>query len=322
MNKFQQMIVSIVIIATTVIFSGIFYIVDETEQIVITQFGEPKGKPITEAGLHFKLPFFIQKINRFEKRLLEWDGKANQIPTLDKKYIWVDVTARWRIFDALQFMKTIRTEELAHQQLDSSINGATRDVISLNNLFEAVRNTNRLLESYSNAGLDETLDIDRLSIENIKQGRDVLSNSIQTKAKEALGRYGIELVDIRIKRINYIRDVRFKVYDRMVSERKRAAEQFRAEGQGKKAEIEGKVIKELKEIRSEAYKTSQGIKGEADAMAIKIYADAYNKDPQFYAFQKTLETYKKTIKKDTTLILSTDNEFFNQLEGLNLNNQE
>lgn len=293
--------------------TGIVYTVDETQQVVVTQFGELIGEPITEAGLYFKLPW--QKVNYFDRRILQWDGDANQIPTRDKRFIWVDTTARWRIADPLKFMQSVRSENSAQSRLDDIIDASTRDVISSHRLIEAIRSSNRIFKYLEESKTQDNNDLVQSEIEEIQIGREELARKILLRAAETMPSYGIELVDVRIKRINYVEEVKRKVYERMISERKRAAEQFRSEGQGKKAEIEGQMTKELKEIQAEAYKQAQVIKGKADAQAIKIYADAYNKDPEFYSFLKTLETYKKTMGKDTNLILSTDNQFFEQLNG-------
>ena len=288
-------------------FSGTLYTVDETQMVVVTQFGEPIGEPIIDAGLHFKMPF-IQAANYFEKRLLQWDGNPNQIPTKDKRYIWVDTTARWKIVDALKFMQSVTNERGAHARLDDIVDSATRDYITNHNLVEIARNSNRLIESEDNKEDDEIKASDD-ALETISVGRDAITRGILKQAQEIVPQYGIELVDVRIKRINYVKDVRDKVYERMISERKRAAERYRSEGQGKKREIEGQVGKELKEIRSQAYRQAQELKGKADGESIKIYADAYNKDPEFYAFMKTLDTYKNTIDEETTVIFSPENEY-------------
>ena len=315
MKKLLPVFVSVGIILVVFVFSGAFYPVDETQQVVVTRFGEPMGKSITEAGLHFKMPF-VDKANFFEKRLLQWDGDPNEIQTLGKRYIWVDTTARWKIVDALKFMQTVRSENSAQARLDDIIDGATRDVIASHKQVEALRNTNRLVEAFKSGELKgDDFDMGQTSFEKIKLGREKLSRKILAQSSKAIAAFGIELVDVRIKRINYIPDVRNKVYDRMISERKAVAAKYRSEGQGKKAEIEGKMVKELKEIQTEAYKKAQIIKGRGDAKAIKIYADAYNKDPDFYAFTKTLETYKKTIGKDTTFMFTTENEFYEGLQG-------
>jgi len=294
------------------IITGALYTINETQQVVVTQFGEPIGDPITKPGLHFKIPF-IQQANYFEKRILEWDGNPNQIPTKDKKYIWVDTIACWKIVDALKFLQSVSNENGAHARLDDIIDSATRDFITSHYLVEVVRNTNRILnESREN---EDSSDQISAEIEEINLGRDALTRGILHEAAKIVPQYGIELIDVRVKRINYVSDVQKKVFERMISERKRAAEQYRSEGQGKKAEIEGQMGKELKEIRSDAYRVAEELKGKADATAIDIYADAYNRDPEFYAFLKTLETYKDTIDKDTTVILTTDSEYLDYLKG-------
>jgi membrane protease subunit HflC len=312
----KKIIPTIIAVAIAVVFlvvSGALYIIDETQQVVITQFGKPIGNPLTNAGLHFKMPF-IHQANYFEKRILEWDGNPNQIPTKDKKYIWVDTTARWRIVDALKFLQSVGTETQAHARLDDIVDSATRDFITSHDLVELVRNTNRLLEQKSQM-TDEDFGFGGGELERIEVGRDALTRGILQEASKIMPQYGIKLIDVRIKRINYVKEVRKKVYERMISERKRAAERYRSEGQGRKAEIEGQVAKELNQIRSEAYRTAEEIKGKADAEATRIYADAYNRDPALYAFLKTLETYRTTLDENTTVILTTDGEYFEYLKG-------
>ncbi|MFH1777965.1 MAG: protease modulator HflC [Candidatus Omnitrophota bacterium] len=302
-------IVVIFFLSIFAVFSGLIYIVTETNQVVITQFGRPVGKPIAFAGLHFKKPF-IQQAHYFEKRLLEWDGDPNQIPTKDKKYIWVDTTARWKIGDALVFLQSVGNEVGGHARLDDIINSATRDAVTSHPLVETVRNSNRIIDTTKE---EEDSIITDEALEHIKTGRQKLENLILQKASKLAPQYGIKLVDVRIKRINYVKEVRTKVYERMIAERKRAAEKYRSEGQGRSAEIVGQKEKELKLITSEAYRTAQGIKGKADAEAINIYAQAYTQDPDFYAFLKTLETYEKTIDKNTTIVLTTESDYYKYL---------
>ncbi len=302
----------LLILVILAFFSGAVFVVNETKQVVITQFGKPVGKPISLAGLHFKTPF-IQQAHYFEKRLLEWDGDPNQIPTKDKKYIWVDTTARWKIVDALKFLQSVGNEMSAHSRLDDIVNSATRDAITSHLLVEAVRNTNRILEAEEKT---EDVIVTEEALERIEVGREFLTRVILEKAKVLAPQYGIEIVDVRIKRINYVEAVRNKVYDRMIAERKRAAEKYRSEGQGKSAEIEGQVTKELKLITSEAYRQAQVLTGKADAEAIKIYARAYNQHPEFYSFLKTLETYRDTIDEKSTIILTTDAEYYKYLKGI------
>jgi membrane protease subunit HflC len=312
MKPILRIIGILVILVIALFLSGTVYIIDETKQVVITQFGKPVGEPITAAGLHFKTPF-IQRGQYFEKRLMDWDGDPNQIPTKDKRYIWLDTTARWRITDALKFLQSVGTETGAHARLDDIINSATRDAITSHLLVEAIRNTNRILESTEK---EEVVVFTEEALEKIEVGREALAGMILEKAKVLAPQYGIELIDVRIKRINYVKAVGRKVYERMIAERKRAAEQYRSEGQGKKAEIEGQMGKELKQITSEAYRTAQGIRGKTDAETTRIYADAYNKDPQFYSFLKTLETYRKTIDENSTIILTTDSDYYRYLKSL------
>ncbi len=313
MKTIIGIIIAVIILVIAVFASGAIYIIDETQQVVITQFGDPVGDPITNAGLHFKIPF-IQQAHYFEKRILEWDGDPNQIPTRDKKYIWIDTTARWKIVDALKFLQSVSNEIGAQARLDDIVNSATRDVITKHLLVETVRNTNRILESEEEMG--EDLIVTDEALERIEVGREILAGMILERARKLAPQYGIELVDVRIKRINYVESVRRKVYERMIAERKRAAERYRSEGQGKKAEIDGQRAKELQLITSEAYRQAQILKGKADAQAIKIYAEAYNKDPDFYSFLKTLETYGKTIDEKSTIILTTDSEYYKYLKEL------
>jgi membrane protease subunit HflC len=311
MKNIMPIIIIIVVIVALLGASGALYTIDETQQVVITQFGKPIGMPITDAGLRFKLPF-IQQANYFEKRILEWDGDPNQIPTKDKRYIWVDITARWRIKDALKFLQSVSNEPGAHTKLDDVLDSATRDFVASHNLVEAVRDSNRIIEEREEIEEGGVGQVEKL--EKVKIGREALTRGILEKASTETPRYGIELIDVRIKRINYVSDVQKKVFDRMISERKRAAEQYRSEGQGKKAEIDGQRGKELNQISSEAYKVAEEIKGKADAKAIEIYANAYNRDPEFYSFLKTLDVYRTTIDEKTTVILTTDSEYLQYLK--------
>ncbi len=312
MKRFLRMIIALAVILGIAFLTGAVYVVSEIQQVVITQFGKPVGDPVTKAGLHFKLPF-IQQAHYFDKRLLEWDGDPNQIPTRDKKYIWVDTTARWRIVDALKFLQSVGSERGAHARLDDIVNSATRDVITSHLLVETIRDSNRILDLQD---ADQIVAIAEEALERIKVGRHELEKEILDRAEEIAPQYGIELVDVRIKRINYVEEVRKKVYERMISERKRAAEMYRSEGRGKSAEIQGQKEKELKLITSEAYRTAQGIRGKADAEAVTIYAESYSKDPEFYSFLKTLETYSSTVDENTTVILTTDGDYYKYLKKL------
>ncbi len=286
------------------------YIVSETNQVIITQFGEPIGGAVTSAGLHFKAPF-IQKTNYFDKRWLEWDGDPNQIPTKDKKYIWVDTYCRWRISDPLVFFQRVRDERGAHSRLDDIVDGETRNVVANYDLIEIVRTSNRPFELTEDAAL---LDFSEV-VGKIQTGRDKLARLILEGAAKITPAFGVELKDVRIKRVNYVDEVQRKVFDRMIAERKRIAAKYRSEGDGKSAEIRGQKERELKRIVSEAYRKAQETKGKADGEATRIYAQAYSVDPEFYQFLKTLETYRAALEKDTWLILSTESEFLRFLKN-------
>jgi modulator of FtsH protease HflC len=309
-QKIAGIVIAVVLIFMTAIFSGMFYIVDETEQVVITQFGRPIGAPITTAGLKLKVPF-IQEANYFEKRIMEWDGVPTEISAKDKVFIEIETYARWKIVDPLKFFRSVRNETGAQSRLDNIIDAAARDFITSSVLIEVVRSSNRKMEV-----LD--MELKSSAMDSITIGRDKIAHGILLAATRKVQEYGIELIDVRVKRINYIDSVRQKVFERMIAERLRIAEKYRSEGQGKRAEIEGDQEKELQKITSEAYKRAQEIEGTADAEAIKIYASAYEQDPEFYSFTRTLETYKNTVDDKTWLILTTDNEFlkyFNSIQG-------
>lgn len=317
MKSNKLIAIGVIILALLILLSASFYTVDERQQVVITQFGRPVGNPVITPGLKMKVPF-IQEVNYFEKRLLEWDGKPNQIPTSDKKYIWVDTFARWRIKDPLLFLQSVTDEERAQGRIDGIINGATRDTIQNNILIELVRNSNR--ELLADEQMEEI--ISEEAGEQVKLGRRDLTNRIKEQASKNLESLGIELVDVQIKRINYVQEVRKKVYERMISERKRIAEKFRSEGEGKKSEIEGLKERELQKITSEAYRKAQELMGTADAEATRIYAEAYSKDPEFYSFLETLNSYKQTMGKESSLILGTDSDYFKFLKKLNPDGME
>jgi membrane protease subunit HflC len=304
----RNVFIIIVLIVVIIVLSNAIYIVSETDQVIITQFGEPIGDAITTPGLHWKIPF-IQKAHFFEKRWLEWDGDANQIPTMDKKYIWVDTYARWRISNPLVFFQRVRDERGAQSRLDDIIDGETRNAVANYVLIEIVRSTNREFELTEEAAILEL----GTAIPKIKTGREKIAKLILEKASKITPEFGVELKDIRFKRVNYVEDVQRKVFDRMIAERKRIAAKYRSEGDGKSAEIRGQKEKELKRIQSEAYRKAQEIKGKADAEATRIYAQAYNLDPEFYQFMKTLETYKTALSENTWLLLSTDSEFLKYL---------
>jgi len=304
--------VLVLILLVIIVLSSAFYTIDETQQVVITQFGKPVGDPIKEAGLHIKMPF-IQDANYFEKRLLEWDGNPTEISAKDKKFILVDTYARWRIEDPLKFFRSVVNENGAQTRLDNIIDAATRNMITSNILIEVVRNSNREM---SVAEAELALSSEGM-VDSIRVGREKLSQNIFDAAKEKVKEYGIELADVRIKRINYIEEVRERVFERMIAERLRIAEKYRSEGAGKKAEIEGEMEKELQKITSEAYRTAEEIRGKADAEAVKIYAQAYERDPEFYSFLKTLESYASTIDEKSWLILSTDSDYLKYLKDIN-----
>ena len=304
-------------ILALILLNASVYTLPEWQQAVLTQFGRPVGSAVTQAGLHFKLPL-IQKVHRLDKRILNWDGDPNQIPTKDKKYIWVDTTARWRIADPLLFIQTVQTEDAAVRRLNGILDSAARDTISNNNLVEAVRNSNSLLAKIK-AKLEAQKKSDVLpgaeeeevtgEIEPVTVGREVLSAIIIEKAKLGLKEFGVELIDVQLRRISYESSVEAKVYDRMISERQRIAQKIRSVGLGEQSKIQGKINKDLQEIQSEAYRKAQAIRGEGEGKAIRIYAQAMNYDPEFYEFIRTLEAYKKGIPQDSTLILSTENKF-------------
>jgi modulator of FtsH protease HflC len=281
------------------------YVVNETDQVVITQFGKAVGDAEKEPGLKFKIPF-IQKVNRFPKNLLEWDGESSQVNTLDKTFLLVDTFARWKIVDPLKFFQTVNNLTSAYSRLDDILDSASRNLITSNSLIDTVRMTNRELDTFE-SGLDNANDQSPLG--EVKVGRQNITAAIMEQAKPKLEKFGIELVDLKIKGLNYIEDVQQSVYARMIAERKQIAEKYRSEGQGEARKIEGDMEKELKKITSEAYKSAEEIKGKADGEAALIYAKAFGNDPDFYSFLQTLDIYKESLGKDSSLILSTDSEF-------------
>ena len=308
MQGLKPLIVLAVVLVLLVVLVAFVFTVSETEQVIVTQFGSPK-RVIKEAGLYFKLPF-IEKVNTLDKRVLEWDGNPTQVPTLDKKYIWVDSFARWRIRDPLVFFKTVAREDSAQGRLDDIINGAVRNKISNHPLIEAVRTSNRPMTMMT--GIDGEVTGE---VQDVEAGRDQIVVEVLEEAKLAAESFGIEIIDIRFKRINYVEEVRESVYERMITERKRIAAKYRSEGEGQKLEIEGRKEKEEKEITSEAYKQAQEIMGKADAEAIKTYAEAYAKDPNFYSFLETLTSYEENLGSGSMLVLSTDGEYLKYLKG-------
>lgn len=310
MGRVNAVFLVIAVIAALVLYNSA-YVIDETEQVVITQFGRIVGDAKKTPGLKFKIPF-IQKVNYFPKNLLEWDGDPGQIPTKDKTYIWVDTFARWRISDPIVYFQTVKDEFSGLKRLDDIIDPAMRDLISAYPLVESVRNTDRPMDTFDAIrGLEAKEGEDtpkRMVRYRVDLGRAEIARQIEKQAREKLAEFGIQVVDVKIKRINYIDSVRSSVYDRMIAERNQIAEKFRAEGKGEASNIRGEKERELQVIKSQAYKQAQEIKGNADAQATRIYADAYGKDPEFYAFVKTMELYKNTLEKDSTVILSTNSE--------------
>lgn len=309
----------ILLVIVMLAFSGTpFYVVDETEQVVITMFGKPVGEAVTTPGLKPKIPF-VHKVNKFPKNLLEWDGDKGQVPTQDKTFIWVDVFGRWRISDPLTYLEKVREESIAQHNLDGILDAAVRNLITSNLLIETVRNTNREM------ALDELRDttegsgnsMDTIKIMDIKLGRSGMSKAILDQAAPKLKDFGIELVDIQFKRINYADEVLRKVYERMIAERKQIAEKYRSEGRADSRRIAGMKEKALKKITSTAYKTVQEIKGEADAEATRIYASAYNRDPEFYSFVKTLDLYKDSFDSTSTVIMSTKSDMMKYFKSFN-----
>ena len=305
----------IISLIVALVMASAAFVVDEREQVVITQFGKPVGNAITKPGLYFKIPF-IQTVNRFDKRFLEWDGDPNQVPTKDKRFIWVDTYARWRIIDPLLFFQRLRDERGAQSRLDDILDGETRNAVAMHNLVEIIRNsTNRIPQ------IIEPIDSDELNIDFavITRGRSGIEKIIFKNAAERIknAEYGIELLDVRFKRINYVKEVQRKIYERMISERKRIADKYRSEGQGEASKILGEKERKLKEIQSTAYREAQEIKGKADAEAIAIYAAAYNQSDaakDFFKFLKTMEAYEATFADKDTLILSTKGDFFKFLD--------
>ena len=299
-----------IVLGVLVLGASAAYTVGEAEQVIITQFGEPTGDSVTDAGLHFKIPF-IQQANYFDKRFLEWDGNPNQVPTRDKRFIWVDTYARWRIVDPLRFFQRLRDELGAQSRLDDILDGETRNAVARYDLIELVRNSNRNADDIPDEIVDEELEV---ILEGIERGRDQVSREILEVAASRTADLGIELLDLRIKRINYVEEVQQDVFARMIAERQRIAELYRSEGQGEAARIQGERERDLQRIQSEAFEAAEILRGEADAEATDIYAAAYGRDVDFYSFTKSLETYEQVIDPGTTVILGTDSELLRYLE--------
>ena len=314
------------VILALIVMNACYFTLDEGRQALITKFGQIQGEPVTKAGLHFKLPI-INDVRYFDKRILTWDGDQEQIPTKDKKYIWVDSTARWKISNLRKFAETVQSENGARDRLDGILDGVTRDTISDNNLVEAVRNTNGIFEQIAARKLevqkrkDEQTDVTEAveeeitgEIERITRGREQLSNLIIERARKELEPFGIELIDVQLRRIAYEKSVEDKVYERMISERNRIAEKIRSIGKGEQAKITGTLNRDLKEIESIAYRKSQEIRGGAEAKTIVIYAEAIKQDPEYYAFSRTLEAYKNSVSERGRLYLSTDSDFLKYIQ--------
>src|SRR5919197_5150451 len=331
MNRVVAPLIMLVVLLM-LIAGGTFYQVDETEQVVVTQYGRPTGDPITTPGLKIKVPF-IQTVRRFDKRVLEWDGLPGQVPTLDTRFIVLDTTARWRIADPLRFLQSVGEERSAQSRLDDLINSAARDIISSHLLIQAVRTFARELPAEAleeAAGAPEEQRAPAAAKPETtapptaqdvppeeRLGRDTLTDLMVKRARQNVSNLGIELIDIRIKTINYVRDVEQRVYERMISERRRIAARFRSEGDGASAKIRGEKERELDRIRSEAYRKAQETIGKADAEAARIYAEAYGQDPEFYAFYQTLDAYKQTLQKNASLLLTTGSDFYRYLKYVN-----
>lgn len=314
MGKAKNIILGVVAFVVLITLLDGMYIVKESEQVIITQFGEPQGDAITTPGLKFKTPF-IEEVHYFEKRFLEWDGDRNQIPTKDKKFIFVDSYARWQINDPLQFYQRLGDERGAQSRLDDILDGETRNAIASNDLLELVRSSNREPDTTSTILLELVED----SLEDISVGRDAIQEEIQRLANKRTVDLGIEILDFRLKRINYVEDVRKTVYDRMISERNRIADEFRSEGQGEASRINGEKERDLMRIQSEAFREAEIIRGKADAEAAAIYNAAYNRSPQareLYSFTKAMEAYLSSIDENTSIILSTDSEFYKYFSSI------
>jgi len=313
MSKKNILIPGIVIVLLLIGVLSSAYIVDEKEQVVITQFGKPIGEAVTTPGINFKIPL-IQKANFFDKRYLEWDGDANQIPTKDKKFIFIDTYARWQITDPLQFYKRLTNERGAKSRINDILDGETRDYIANHDLVEAVRNSNRtarVTDTLTEPSSDTLIDI--------KIGRERIEKMILKTANERASDLGIEILDFKIKRLNYVADVRENIFKRMNSERYRIADKFRSEGQGEASKINGQKVRDLKTIQSKAFEESERIKGRADAEVAAIYAEAYNQSAdarKLYAFLKSMETLERTVDEQTSIILSTDSELYKYLNSM------
>ncbi len=300
----------VIVLGVGFVLTSAIYTVTEIDQVIITRFGEPVSDPITEPGLHFRTPF-VDTVNRFEKRFLEWDGVPNQVPTRDRRFIFVDTYARWRITDPLRYLETLQGSEItAQSRLADILDGETRNAIARHDLIEIVRTSNRQPANTA-VGPEEEPE----TLEPISTGREEITREILMAATDAVSEYGIELLDLQFKRINYVPEVQQDVFARMIAERQRIAEEFRSEGQGESARIQGERERDLAQIQSEAFRAAEELRGTADAEATSVYADAYGSDAAFYAFTKSLETYERTMDPNTFFILGTDSELLRFLEN-------
>ena len=318
MSKIRLVAVLVAFGVALYILMSSIYTVSEVEQAIVTQFGMPVGEPVTSAGLKFKLPF-IQEVNLIDKRVLEWDGNPSDMPTKDKLYVSVDLFARWRIVDPLQYFLRLHDERSAQSRLDDVLGSETRNVVAKHELIEIIRTTKDRVPLRDVLANDAGRALDVGSLVPIQKGRKLVEQEIFAEAAEKVLVFGIELLDIRFKRINYNESVRPKIYDRMISERRQIAERFLSEGNGEAARIRGNRVRDLNKIQSEAYRQVEEIRGVADAKATEIYARAYNQSPEaatFYEFTRTMQAYKAMIAENTTLVLSTDSDLFKFLKGI------
>jgi membrane protease subunit HflC len=319
MNRIKLAVILAVLGFAAFVLMNSFYTVSEVEQAIVTQFGKPVGLPVTAAGLNFKVPF-IQNVNLIDKRVLEWDGNPSDMPTKDKLYVSVDIFARWRIVDPLQYFLRLNDERSAQSRLDDLLGSETRNAVAKHELIEIIRTTRDRVPLHEAVVNNGGRELDAGSLVPIQKGRKLVEEEIFAEAAGKVGVFGIELLDIRFKRINYNESVRPKIYDRMISERRQIAERFLSEGNGEAARIRGNRVRDLNKIQSEAYRQVEEIRGVADAKATEIYSRAYNQSPQavdFYEFTRTMQSYKSIISENTTLVLSTGSDLFNFLKGMN-----
>ena len=319
MISVKQLVVLSILVAGLFVLMSSIYTVDEVEQAIITQFGKPVGEPVVEAGLKFKVPF-IQEVNPIDKRVLEWDGPPSDMPTKDKLYISVDLFARWKIVDPLQYFLRLRDERSAQSRLDDILGSETRNAVAKHELIEIIRTSKDRIPLRDTILASTEQEQNMGSLVPIEKGRKLVEQEIFAAASEKVGVFGIELLDIRFKRINYNESVRPKIYDRMISERRQIAERFLSEGNGEAARIRGNRIRDLNKIQSEAYRAVEEIRGLADAKATEIYAEAYNQSPlavEFYEFTRTMAAYPSIIGENTTVVLSTNSDLFEFLKGMN-----